>query len=249
MTEPPVRGTPSGAVATIPEGLVAAVVELVGTGAVPLGAYTLAELTVVDAIVDFLETSPSDDVLAEAVRSLAARQLLVADPETSQLQVRGDLGITLAFQQRATVVLDARVTGTVEREPWRRLVLPQPEQIALEFAIDALGIHEVGLYTGEEAWTRLLDWLPTGDAVGDDDSTDLDAALSGASRSALVTVTHYTTHGSAESATNSTDVVLAAKDDSLHIFRRDPGSTAPARVRTDAAGLREFLTALMIAAA
>ena len=42
------------------------------------GAYTIAELTAVDAIVDFLEARPSDEVLAEAVRSLAARQLLVA---------------------------------------------------------------------------------------------------------------------------------------------------------------------------
>ena len=36
--------------AATPEGLIDAVVHLVSTGAVPLGAYTLAELTVVDAV-------------------------------------------------------------------------------------------------------------------------------------------------------------------------------------------------------
>ena len=65
--------------AAVPEGLVSAVVELVHTGPVMLGAYTLAELTAVDAIVDFLEARPSDEVLAEAVRSLSARELLVAE--------------------------------------------------------------------------------------------------------------------------------------------------------------------------
>ena len=46
-------------------------VNLVNTAPVLLGAYTLAELTAVDAIVDFLEARPPDEVLAEAVRSPA----------------------------------------------------------------------------------------------------------------------------------------------------------------------------------
>ena len=75
--------------ASVQEGLVSAVVNLVNTGPVLLGAYTIAELTAVDAIVDFLESRPSDEVLAEAVRSLAARQLLVAGSAGEQVQVRG----------------------------------------------------------------------------------------------------------------------------------------------------------------
>src|SRR5215468_9635142 len=112
--------------ASVPEGLVSAVVHLVNTGPVLLGAYTVAELTAVDAIVDFLEARPSDEVLAEAVRSLAARQLLIGGGGEEQVQVRGDLGITVAFQQRARMVLDARTTGTEPGEPWRILLLPQP---------------------------------------------------------------------------------------------------------------------------
>src|SRR5260370_11961435 len=86
--------------AAVPQGLVSSVVNLVGTGPVLLGAYTIAELTAVDAIVDFLEARPSDEVLAEAVRSLAARQLLVARPPRHQVPLRADLAIPLAFHQR-----------------------------------------------------------------------------------------------------------------------------------------------------
>ncbi|HEY0718982.1 MAG TPA: hypothetical protein VGD68_15300, partial [Streptosporangiaceae bacterium] len=107
----PAPAAASDGQASVPEGLVSAVVNLVSTGPVLLGAYTIAELTAVDAVVDFLEARPSDEVLAEAVRSLAARQLLVAGTTGEQVQVRGDLGIAVAFQQRARVVLDARVTG------------------------------------------------------------------------------------------------------------------------------------------
>ena len=69
-------------------------------------------MVAVDAVVDFLDQMPSEEEVAEAVRSLAARQLLVALPGTDRLQVRGDLGIAVVFQQRARSVIDARVTGT-----------------------------------------------------------------------------------------------------------------------------------------
>ena len=80
---------PGARQAAVPEGLVSAVVNLVNTGPVLLGAYTIAELTAVDAVVDFLEARPSDEVLAEAVRSLAARQLLVPGSGGHQVEVRG----------------------------------------------------------------------------------------------------------------------------------------------------------------
>ena len=207
--------------AAIPEGLVPAVVSLVATGPVLLGAYTTAELAAVDAVVDFLESRPSDEVLAEAVRSLAARQLLVAGAAGEQVQVRGDLGIAVAFQQRARVVLDARVTGTEPGEPWRILLLPQPERICLQFRIDALGIHQVGLYQLSEALSALAEWLPRGSRADSDDPVDADKLLAGADRAALLTVTRYTAQGSAETAGATTDLVLARKNDRLHVLTRD----------------------------
>jgi hypothetical protein len=208
--------------AAIPEGLVAAVVNLVGTGPVLLGAYTIAELAAVDAVVDFLESRPSDEVLAEAVRSLAARQLLVASPTGEQVQVQGDLGIAVTFQQRARAVLDARVTGTEPGEPWRILLLPQLEGICLQFRIDALGIHQVGLYKLDEALRSMAEWLPRGSRSDSTDPVDAGSLLAAAERAALLSVTRYNVQGSAETAGATTDLVLARKDDRLHILARDP---------------------------
>jgi hypothetical protein len=208
--------------ASVPEGLVSAVVNLVNTGPVLLGAYTIAELTAVDAVVDFLESRPSDEVLAEAVRSLAARQLLVAGAAGEQVRVQGDLGIAVAFQQRARAVLDARVTGTEPGEPWRILLLPQPEKICLQFSIDALGIHQVGLYQLDEALSSLAKWLPKGPQADPDHPVDADDLLASADRAALLTVTRYTVQGSAETAGAVNDLVLAHQHDRLHILTRDP---------------------------
>jgi hypothetical protein len=212
--------------ASVPEGLVSAVVNLVGTGPVLLGAYTIAELTAVDAVVDFLEARPSDEALTEAVRSLAARQLIVAGPPGNQVQVRGDLGIAVAFEQRARMVLDARATGTGPGEPWRILLLPQPEQICLLFRIDTFGVHQIGLYKIDEALSILTAWLPRGPRADPDPAADADSVLSSSERSALVTVTRYTTQGSAEIAGASTDLVLARHDGRLHLFSRDPDNRA-----------------------
>ncbi|KIF69439.1 hypothetical protein HY68_13950 [Streptomyces sp. AcH 505] len=208
--------------ATAPQGLVTAVVDLVDTGPVLLGAYTIAELTAVDAIVDFLEARPSDDVIAEAVRSLAARQLLLAGDTGEQVQVQGDLGIAVAFQQRARRVLDARTTGSGPGEPWRILLLPQPEHICLMVRIDALGVHQMGLYKLDEALDTLTEWLPRGSSADRDESADTDAVLAAAERSALITVTEYTAEGSAETAGSSRDLILARSGGRLHVLARDP---------------------------
>jgi hypothetical protein len=207
--------------ATVPEGLVSAVVHLVDTGPVMLGAYTIAELTAVDAVVDFLEARPSDEVLAEAVRSLAARQLLVPGSSTEQVEVRGDLGIAVAFQQRARKVLDARVAGTRPGEPWRTLVLPQPERICLVVRIDALGVHEIALYKLDETLEMLSEWLPHGAPAHEETATDENSLLTDSERSALVTLTEYTAEGSAETATGSRDLILAARRGHLHAMSRD----------------------------
>jgi hypothetical protein len=204
----------------VPPGLIDAVLHLVSTGPVALGGYSLAEMVAVDAVVDFLDEMPSEEAVAEAVRSLAARQLLVALPGTDRLQVRGDLGIAVVFQQRARSVIDARVTGTRPGQPWRTLLLPEPEGVALEVLIDALGVHELSLRELDDALRRLRDRLPKGDP--ERDSVDPDQVLASAERSALVTVTQYAASGSTETAELSADIVLARQDDRLYVFTRDP---------------------------
>ena len=236
--------------AAVGEGLVSAVVNLVNTGPVLLGAYTLAELTEVDAIVDFLEARPSDEVLAEAVRSLSARQLLVTgtdgQSDRQQVRVRGDLGIAVAFQQRARMVLDARATGTAPGEPWRTLLIPQPEHIFLVVRIDALGVHEMGLYPSGKTFDDLIDWLPKGDLADAKAHEDTSAVLSSSSRAALVTVTKYTAQGSAETSESSSDLILARRDDRLHVFGRsqeNPATLIPRQM--DGRSVRDTLTDLL----
>ncbi len=199
-----------------PSDLITAVVNLVATGPVPLGAYTPAEVGAVGGLIEGLEQEPGPEPTAEAVRSLAARDLITTEPGATEIEVRGDLGVALAFQQRTRVVLDARVTGTEPDTPWRFLLMPQPEQITLEVLIDALGIHFYSLRKTREALRRLSERLPRGQPGPKD--ADLDATLAASPRTALITVIHWHDDGSRE----RTDLILAAGQEMLHAFMRDP---------------------------
>ena len=203
-----------------PSDLITAVVNLVGTGPVPLGAYTPAEIAAVGGLINWLERDPGPEALAEAVRSLAARDLITTEAGDVHIEVRGDIGIALAFQQRSRVVLDARLTGTEPDTPWRVLLMPQPEQITLEVRIDALGIHFYSLRKTTEALRRLTEQLPSGERGPKD--ADLDAVLAASSHTALVTVTHWQDDGSRE----STDLILASGEHRLHVFLRDANDSA-----------------------
>lgn len=216
--------------------LVTAVVNLVSTGPVPLGAYTPAEVAAVGGLIEWLEAEPGPEAMTEAVRSLAARDLITTDPGATEIEVRGDIGIALAFQQRSRIVLDARVTGTEPDRPWRFLLLPQPEQITLEVLIDVLGIHFYSLRKTHEATRRLLERLPHGEA-GPRDAA-LDPTLSASSRTALVTVTRWDNGGSRE----NTDVILAEEGTRLHVFLRDAAD--PARFAAQALSEAELRTTL-----
>ena len=206
--------------ASIPKGLIDSVVHLVSTGPVPLGAYTLAEIDAVNGVIDFIEREPAPELVAEAVRSLAARSLITTAPGADEVQVRGDLGIALAFQERARVVVDARVTGSEPDRPWRFLLMPQPEGVTLEVLIDALGIHFYSLRTTGEAIERLWQRLPHGDRGPKGASAD--AVLAASPATALVSVSHWQDDGTRETH----DLVLAQDGDACHTLVRDPKAPA-----------------------
>jgi hypothetical protein len=232
--------TPTGE-ADIPTGLVDAVAALVDTGPVPLGGYTLAEIDAVSGIVHFLEKEPAPELVAEAVRSLAARNLITTTAGSDEVQVRGDLGIALAFQHRSRVVLDARVTGTEPDRPWRFVLMPQPEEVALEILIDALGIHFYSLRTSEDAFERLWKRLPAGDRGPRD--ADADAVLAASPATALVSVSRWDDHGDRETH----DVALAAEGGVCHVFTRD--AAAPESLIAQGLAEDEWRDMLVTAAA
>ncbi|MGH3406944.1 MAG: hypothetical protein ACRDRJ_31230, partial [Streptosporangiaceae bacterium] len=88
------------------------------------------------------------------------------------------------------------------------------------------GVHEIGLYKLDNALRMLADWLPKGPRARPAEPADADGLLAGSERSALVTVTEYTTQGSAEIAGDSTDLVFVRHEGRLHLFSRDPGARA-----------------------
>lgn len=206
---------PQAGEAGIPGETLDAVVSLVGTGPVPLGGYTAAEIDAVSGVARFLEQESSPDAVAEAVRSLAARNLITTEAGSDDVEVRGDLGIAVAFQQRSRTVLDARVTGSEPDRPWRFVLMPQPEAITLEILVDALGIHFYSLRSTDEAMERLWERLPSGDRGPED--ADADAVLAASPQTALVSVSRWNDAGDRETH----DVVLAKDDDRCHVFVRD----------------------------
>ncbi|NYF97558.1 hypothetical protein [Janibacter cremeus] len=204
--------------ADIPAETLANLVDLVETGPVLLGAYTLAEIDAVGAIEHLFEEKPAPALIAEAVRSLAARNLISTDRGCDELKVRGDLGIATAVQHRSRVAIDARVTGTEPDQPWRFILMPQPEGITLEVLIDALGIHSYSLRDHQQAIERLWERLPSGGRGPAD--ADADALLERSPHTALVTVNRWDESG----AHTSTDLVLAQEGGDCHAFVRSEQS-------------------------
>lgn len=204
----------------IPDQTLEALVDLVGTGPVPLGGYTLAEIDAVGGIRYLLEEHPDAALVAEAVRSLAARNIISTDAGSDELKIRGDLGIATAFQHRSRTTIDARVTGSKPDHPWRFILMPQPEGITLEILIDALGIHFYSLRGKEDALERLWDRLPSGDRGAE--GADAEQLLTSSPQTALVSVNHWDDAGDLETH----DVVLAQDGDTCHVFVRDADSPA-----------------------
>ncbi|WP_446664775.1 hypothetical protein [Flexivirga sp. B27] len=214
----------------IPEHSLEALVELVDTGPVPLGGYTLAEIYAVGGIAHLLEQEPDPALVAEAVRSLVARNLITTEAGSDELEIRGDLGLATALQHRARTVIDARVTGSEPDHPWRFILMPQPDGVTLEVLIDALGIHFYSLRKTDDTYDRLWERLPSGDRGAED--ADADAVLEASPQKALVSVSTWNDAGDRDTS----DVVLAQDGDTCHVFVRseqDPAKLVAAGMDND----------------
>ena len=123
------------------------IAELVQTGPVDLGAYTQAELAVVLGDVPALAGS-QDAVLAEAVRSLAARGVLYRVPGSESAEVVGDLGLLVALVAHSVGTMDIRRghAGPADA-PWRWLISLFRNRVVGIDRIDALGLHRLSLYS------------------------------------------------------------------------------------------------------
>ena len=119
--------------------------ELVATGPVDLGAYTQAEMAVVLGDLPAL-AGVDDEVLAEAVRSLAARGVLHRVPGQRVAEVVGDLGLLVALAAQSVGTLDIRRGHPgPPNAAWRWLVSLFGSQVVGVDRIDALGLHRLSL--------------------------------------------------------------------------------------------------------
>ena len=119
--------------------------ELVATGPVELGAYTQAEMAVVLGDVPAL-VGVGDEVLAEAVRSLAARGVLHRVPGQQAAEVVGDLGLLVALMAHSVGTLEIRRghAGPANSD-WRWLMSLFGSQVVGVDRIDTLGLHRLSL--------------------------------------------------------------------------------------------------------
>jgi hypothetical protein len=129
------------------DGQLADIAELVETGPVDLGAYTQAEMAVVLGDVPAL-AGVEDAVLAEAVRSLAARGVLHRVPGTDSAEVVGDLGLIVALVANSVGTMEIRRghAGPADA-PWRWLISLFRNKVVGIDRIDALGLHRISLFS------------------------------------------------------------------------------------------------------
>ena len=129
------------------ERQLADIAELVETGPVDLGAYTQAEMAVVLGDVPAL-AGVEDMVLAEAVRSLAARGVLHRVAGSESAEVVGDLGLLVALVAHTVGTMDIRRghPGPADA-PWRWLISLFRNRVVGIDRIDALGLHRLSLYS------------------------------------------------------------------------------------------------------
>jgi hypothetical protein len=225
------------------------IAELVETGPVDLGAYTQAEMAVVIGDVPAL-TGSEDAVLAEAVRSLAARGVLHRVPGTQTAEVVGDLGLVVALVATSVGTMDIRRghTGPADA-PWRWLISLFRNRVVGIDRIDALGLHRISLYSvggiAEVVAERMIDGRAK---VPDGAATPVAVSDADVRRLAEAAPTRWQVIHRIPRPDGTrlvVDALVVRVDDSrVDVVTRSPGETGYQRFAVDHDSLREFLIGL-----
>jgi hypothetical protein len=247
MTQPSGKG--AGPVAPGPVDQLADLAELVATGPVDLGAYTQAEMAVVLGDVPAL-AGVDDEVLAEAVRSLAARGVLHRVPGEKAAEVVGDLGLLVALVAHSVGTLEIRRghPGPADSD-WRWLVSVFGYQVVGVDRIDALGLHRLSLVSvgrvADEVAKRMVDGrvkVPPGAdepvPVTDDEVRRL--AESASRRWQLIH--RVPRDGIARLVVDA--LVVRSAEDRVDLITRPPEGEGYQRMAVDAASLAAFMRGL-----
>ena len=224
--------------------------ELVRTGPVDLGAFTQAEMAVVIGEVPAL-AGVQDAVLAEAVRSLAARGVLHRVPGEDSAEVVGDLGLLVALVSTSTGTLDIRRghDGPAEA-PWRWLVSLFAHGLVGVDRIDALGLHRLSLYSrkgvADQVAQRMIDGRArivagTADPVPIDEQQVRVLATTAQARWQLV---HRVPRRDTGTMMVVDSLVVRTDEARVDLITPAPDSSGYERRTTDEAHLSDYLTGL-----
>lgn len=225
------------------------IAELVATGPVDLGAYTQAEMAVVLGDVPAL-AGVEDLVLAEAVRSLAARGVLHRVPGSDAAEVVGDLGLLVALVSHSVGTMDIRRGHAGEADaPWRWLISLFRNRVVGIDRIDPLGLHRLSLYSmggiAKVVVERMIDGrakVPEGAAQPVPISDPQVRALAEGARARWQVIHRIPRPDGTRLVIDA--LVLRLDDTRVEVVTRGPGDPGYQRFAVDHDTLREFLMGL-----
>lgn len=232
-----------------PEAQLADLAELVATGPVDLGAFTQAEMAVVLGDVPAL-AGVEDAVLAEAVRSLAARGVLHRVPGERTAEVVGDLGLLVALSAHSIGTLEIRRGhASAANEDWRWLVSVFGRQVLGVDRIDALGLHRLSLVSvggvADQVARRMADGrarVPAGAQVPTPIPDEEVMALAASAEQRWQLIHRVPRPGGARLVVDA--LVLRTAEDRLELVTRAPEADGYQRMVVDARRLRDFMRGL-----
>lgn len=224
-------------------------VELVAAGPVDLGAYTQAELAVVTGEIPPVE-EVEPDVLAEAVRSLAARGLLSRSPGSDTIDVFGDLGLVVGLEALESGTLEIRrgVDGPAD-EPWRWLISFFPRGLVGVDRVDALGLHRLSLVSVSGVIDELVKQILDGPArIPADGDAPIHVTADEVRRVAELAPSRWQLIYRSQRTDGTTLVVdalvLRVGETRVDVITADPGSDSYLRTAVDDDALRDFVRSI-----